>query len=327
MKSIGFIISHKDGELRRMMLPEDVKKVEHPECLYFEYDYGKTLNIEDSEYSECGVHIVSREEVLKCDIIVDRKLGEADYLDLVKKNQILVGAAHAVQNIEFTDMALNSDFTIIATEEIFENGRYAFYQNNELAGEAAVMQAFRYCGKMPYDTKVAILGNGLTAKGAMRILHGLGANVDVYGRKLENLFRINMYNYDVIINCLRWDTNRSDRIIYKSDLKKMKKGTLIIDISCDPNLEIETSRPTTIADPIYVVDGVIHYAVDNTPSMFPISATKAMSTEFVKYVNELVSKEIDDFSDSLKSAVVIKDGHIIDERISSFRNARGVFCK
>ena len=51
------------------------------------------------------------------------------------------------------------------------------------------MHAFGYCGKMPYDTKVAILGNGQTAKGALRVLHGLGAEVDVYGRKLENLFK------------------------------------------------------------------------------------------------------------------------------------------
>ena len=67
-----------------------------------------------------------------------------------------------------------------------------------------------------------------------------------------------------------WDTTRTDRIIYKEDLKKMKPGTLIIDVSCDPHLEIETSHPTTIDDPVYVVDGVIHYAVDNTPAMYPL---------------------------------------------------------
>ena len=128
------------------------------------------------------------------------------------------------------------------------------------------MQAFRYCGKMPYDTCVAILGNGQTAKGAMRILHGLGARVDVYSHRLEQLFRKNMFDYDVLINCVMWDTTRTDRIIYKEDLKKMKPGTLIIDVSCDPHLEIETSHPTTIDDPVYVVDGVIHYAVDNTPA-------------------------------------------------------------
>ena len=73
--------------------------------------------------------------------------------------------------------------------DFFEDGRYIFYRNREVAGEAAVLHAFRYCGRMPYDTQVAIIGNGQTAKGAMRILHGLGARVDVYGRRLEGLFK------------------------------------------------------------------------------------------------------------------------------------------
>ncbi len=60
---------------------------------------------------------------------------------------------------------------------------------------------------MPYDATVAILGNGQTAKGALRILHGLGAQVDVYPRKFEQLFRKKMYDYDVLVNCIMWDTS------------------------------------------------------------------------------------------------------------------------
>lgn len=142
----------------------------------------------------------------------------------------------------------------------------------------------------PYDTCVAILGNGQTAKGAMRILHGLGARVDVYSHRLEQLFRKNMFDYDVLINCVMWDTTRTDRIIYKEDLKKMKPGTLIIDVSCDPHLEIETSHPTTIDDPVYVVDGVIHYAVDNTPAMYPITVTKVLSEGISNYIDIIYRK-------------------------------------
>src|SRR5699024_11849530 len=101
---------------------------------------------------------------------------------------------------------------------MFEDGRYIFYRNREIAGEAGVLQANQYVGKMPYETKVAVLGNGQTAKGAMRILHGLGADVDVYGIRLENLFKKNMYDYDVIVNCVIWYTNRKDLIFYITDL-------------------------------------------------------------------------------------------------------------
>ena len=239
----------------------------------------------------------------------------------------MFGWAHTVQNIDFTSDMIRKKHTVIAWEEIFEHGRYIFYRNREIAGEAAVMQAFRYCGKMPYDTHVAILGNGQTAKGAMRILHGLGAEVDVYGHRLEKLFRQNMFDYDVLINCVMWDTTRTDRIIYKEDLKKMKPGTLIIDVSCDPHLEIETSHPTTIDDPVYVVDGVIHYAVDNTPAMYPITVTKVLSEGISNYIDTIIEKDFDEYPESLKKATVIKDGHILDERITQFRKAHGVFCE
>lgn len=328
MKTIGFIISHKNGEKRRAILPKDIKaNVRNPQQLYFETGYGESINVADAEYEAAGCHIVSRKEALACDVVADVKLGDADYLDEIAPNKILFGWAHSVQNIPFTSKILQDDHTVIAWEEIFENGRYIFYRNREVAGEAAIMHAYRFCGKMPYDTKVAILGNGQTAKGALRILNGLGAEVDVYNRRLEKLFREKMYEYDVLVNCIMWDTSRTDRIIYKEDLKKMKPGTMIIDVSCDPYLEIETSRPSTIEDPVYVVDGVIHYTVDNTPGMFPITITKVLSGGISRYVDCIVEKDFNDYPENLRTAVVIENGHIRDERITAFRMARNEFCK
>ena len=327
MKTIGFLISHKNNEKRRAILPNDLKNVKNTSCLYFERGYGNSVGCTDDEYKAFGVNVVSREEVFNCDIITDVKLGDADYLDQIKTPKTFFGWAHAVQGIEFTSSMLNGNHTVIAWEEIFEKGRYIFYRNREVAGEAAILHAFRYCGKMPYDTKVAVLGNGQTAKGALRILHGLGAEVDVYGRKLESLFKEKMYDYDVLVNCVMWDTSREDRIIYKEDLKRMKKGTLIIDVSCDPYLEIETSHPTPISDPVYEVDGVIHYAVDNTPAMYPITVTKVLSNGIANYIDLLCEQDMNNYPDSIKNAVVIKDGHIIDQRIRAFREKRNIFCK
>ena len=292
--------------------------------MYFETGYGESLYISDDEYIAAGAHLSSREVVLKCDIIVDVILGDADYLEELENGKVLIGWAHAVQGIEFTSICLNKDFTVIAWEEIFEDGQYIFHRNREVAGEAGVMQAYQYCGRMPYDTKVAILGNGQTAKGALRVLHGLGADVDVYGRKLEELFKKRMGEYDVLVNCIMWDTNRTDRIIYRKDLKKLKKGCMIIDISCDPYLEIETAHATTIEDPVYVVDGIIHYEVDNTPAMFPITVTKVLSNGFMPYIDGLLQ---DDVPCSIEKATVINKGHIIDENIYKFRQRKGVFCK
>lgn len=327
MKTIGFLISHKNNERRRAILPSELKKIKNIDCLYFERGYGLSVGHEDLEYKQLGAHVVSRDEVLSCDVITDVKLGDADYLDQIESPKIFFGWAHAVQGVDFTSKILNGNHTVIAWEEIFEGGRYIFYRNREVAGEAAILHAFRYCGKMPYDCKIAILGNGQTAKGALRILHGLGAEVDVYGRKLERLFKEKMFDYDVLVNCVMWDTSRKDRIIYREDLKKMKKGTLIIDVSCDPYLEIETSHPTTIDDPVYEVDGVIHYAVDNTPAMYPITITKTLSEGLYKYIDVIIENDLDGLPDNLKEATVIRDGRIQDQRITAFRKEHGFFCK
>lgn len=324
MNTIGFMISHKNEEMRRAILPEDISKIKNIDMLYFEKGYGEALGVSDEEYIAAGVKVVSREEALSCDVVADVKLGDADYLDEIKEPKILFGWAHAVQNIDFTTEAIKKGHTVVAWEEIFEGSRYFLYRNREVAGEAAVMHGFRYSRRMPYDSKVAIIGSGQTAKGALRVLHGLGADVDVFGRKHEKLFREKLFDYDVIVNCVMWDTSREDRLIYREDLKKMKPGTLIIDVSCDPNLEIETSHPTTIDDPVYTVDGVIHYVVDNTPAMFPITVTKDISKNIVKYIDMMVELEYDQYPENLHEATVIYKGEIRDARIAAFRKRKNI---
>ena len=324
LRTMGLVISHKNGEKRRAILPCDVKKLRHPGQLYFETGYGSSIGVADSEYLEAGAHIVTREEALCCDIVTDVKLDSADYLDQLADETILLGWSHVTQSIGFTDKCLEKNMTVIAWEEMFENGRYIFYRNREVAGEAGIMQALLYCGRMPYDAKVAIIGNGQTAKGVMRVLHGLGANIDVFARKHEAMFRRMMYDYDIIVNCVMWDVLRTDRLIYREDLARMKPGTMIVDISCDPYLEIETSHPTTIENPVYTVDGVIHYAVDNTPAMFPITVTKVLSEGCARMFDAIIEDNLPEY---IREAVVIEKGHILNESTRSFRLQRGLAVK
>jgi len=324
-KKMGFLISLKNGEERRALLPSAIAAIKNKKQLVFETGYGSVFGIEDAEYIKAGANIASREDVLKCEILVDVKLGDADWVESVAKGKLLVGWAHATQAVDFASAALNGDHTVLAWEEIFEGGRYIFYRNREIAGEAAIIHGFRYSKKMPYDTSVAILGNGHTAKGALRVLHGMGTKVlDIYPRKLEKLFVKKMYDYDVLVNCVMWDTSRTDRLIYKEDLKKFKKGTLIIDVSCDPNLEIETTVPTSIDNPVYEIDGVVHYCVDNTPAMYGHTVTNILSEGFKHYIDQIIEGN---FSPAIKNAIVIEDGYIVFDCIKEFRQKKGLFVK
>ena len=115
MKTVGLVISHKNNEKRRALLPEDLDKIKHLDYLFFEKGYGDSIGLKDSDYK--GANFVSREEALKCDVIVDVKLGDADYLNELDDNKILCGWAHAVQNLDFTTTAVQKKNTVIAWEK------------------------------------------------------------------------------------------------------------------------------------------------------------------------------------------------------------------
>lgn len=316
MKSVGFPISYKENENRRAIVPAHLKNIKHPESLFFEKNYGAVLGIEDSEYEACGSHIASRDAVLSKDIICDPKIGDADYLDVLHQ-QTIFGWIHATQNRDITDKLLQGELTAFAWEKMFQKGRHVFWRNNELAGEAAIMHAFQCYARMPYETNVAVIGRGNTARGAIKVLNMLGADVHQYDRSMEELLRDELEQYDVIVNCVLWDVMRKDHIIYKEDLKRMKRNSMIVDVSCDRNGGIETSVPTTIENPTYVVDGVLHYAVDHTPSLFHKTFTWNNSEVIWEYINALQGETYDEI---LSNALIIDKGRIVDQEIIKFQN-------
>ncbi len=137
---------------------------------------------------------------------------------------------------------------------------------------------------------------------------------------MEQLFRKEISKYDVIVNAILWDTSRKDHIIYKEDLKRMKKGALIIDISCDRNGGIETCIPTTIDNPTYVIDGITHYAVDHTPSLFYKTISESLSEIMIMYIDDLIEGNMN--NDVLNNSLIIDHGKIIDQRIILFQNRK-----
>lgn len=316
MKTLGFPISPKENENRRAIVPADVIKLDHPELVYIEKGFGNVLGITDEEYATVGCNICSHEETIKQDIVCDPKIGDADYLERMHDGQTIFGWVHATQNRDITDKIINSGLTAFAWEKMFEMGRHVFWFNNELAGEAAVINGFQCYGQLPYGLEVAVIGNGNTARGASRVLNMLGAHVMQYSRKQESLLRREIGNYDVIVNCILWDVTRKDHIIYREDLKRMKKNSMIIDVSCDRNGGIETCIPTSIERPTYIVDGILHYAVDHTPSFFYKTFSYNNSKVIFPYIAQLMSGEI---GKVLSDALIIDNGKIVDKEIIEFQ--------
>lgn len=316
MKTIGFPISTKENESRRAITPVSLSNIKHKEQIYIETGYGDVLGYNDDEYRALGANIVSKEEVLKQDIICDPKIGDADYLDSLN-NQTIFGWIHAVQNRDITDKLINGKITAYAWEDMYHLNRHTFWRNNEIAGEAAVMHAYLLHGIFPYNTKVAVLGRGNSARGAVKTLNYMGADITVYDRKTEQLFREELPQYDVVVNAILWDTNRKDHIIYKEDLTRMKRGAMIIDISCDRAGGVETSIPTTIENPTYKIDGITHYVCDHTPSLFFKTTSEVLSAITSEYCDILI---MDTPNEELNAAKIIENGVILDNRINVFQN-------
>lgn len=316
MKTVGFPISPKENENRRAIMPEDILCMKNPELIYVEEGFGEVLGLSDDEYRAVGCNICTHEEAIQKDIVCDPKIGDADYLERMHDGQIIFGWVHATQNRDITDKIINRGLTAFAWEKMFEKGRHVFWFNNELAGEAAVINGFQCYGQLPYRLEVAVIGNGNTARGAVRVLNMLGAHVMQYNRKQEELLRDEIGKYDVIVNCILWDVSRKDHIIYRKDLKRMKKGAMIIDVSCDRNGGVETCIPTSIEEPTYIIDGILHYAVDHTPSFFYKTFSINNSKVIWPYIEELMTCEI---GTVLKDCQIIEDGIILDQEIIDYQ--------
>lgn len=318
MKKFGFLISKKENEKRRALTFNDIQKIINKKNVYFEKNYFKEFGYTDDDILKTGCNVVEREEIYKCDIICDPKIGDSDELEKLN-NKTVFGWIHATQNYDITEKFINNKLTGYAWEKMFDRKRHIFDKNNQIAGEAAILHAMVLYGKLFNDLNIAILGNGNTSKGAQKILNKFDSNIDIYTSKDEEMFKIEMHKYDVIVNCILWDVTRKDHIIYKEDLKKLKKGSLIIDVSCDKNGGIETSFPTTIEDPIYIVEDIYHYVVDHTPSLLYKDASEYISKELVKFVDDLIEGNENNILDK---ALIINNGNIIDEEINKFQNRK-----
>ena len=316
MRTIGFVASEKENERRRAVLPQDLSRVRNRSALVFERGYGLPLGIQDAAYEEAGSVVTDLADVYECDIICNPKAPEPRERERFREGQTLFGWVHAVQGRAIVDFLIDREMTAIAWEDMFDQGRHCFWRNNEIAGEAAVLHAMSYLGRLPTGLKAALIGNGNCARGALAQMSRCGIEVRTYDRRSVSELPSELPAYDLVVNAVLWDVFRTDHMIAREHLRCMKPGAMIIDISCDEGMGIESTKATTIADPVYVCDGVLHYAVDHTPALFYRTASASISDVVVRYLDQLVE---DRPESCLRAATVIEYGRILDDRIRRFQ--------
>jgi len=311
---IGIPKEIKKNEYRVACTPSGVKEIiAHGHRVLVEKDAGKVSGFSDKEYEEQGAEIVdSAEELYKrSDLIYKVKEILPDEFKYLRENLIIFAYIHSNAHKEETDALLENKVIGIAYEDVTdENGEFPLLKPMSIiAGKGGFIAALNFTQKIHggkgillsridgvRTPEITIIGAGNSGIGAAELAAAFGNKVtilDISSEKLERARKVfppnvellysNKANLemclkrsDVVINCILWSKWRKDHLITRDMLKLMKEGALIVDVACDEAGAIETTRTTSHDAPVYVVDGIIHYCVDNIPSAFSQTATTVL---------------------------------------------------
>jgi alanine dehydrogenase len=287
-----------------------------------ESNAGLKSSFLDNDYIKAGAIISSKEDVIKSDYILKIEPLTLSEIKLMKPNQIVFSAVQLnTRNFEFFDLLLKKNITSLAFEFIKDKmGEFPFVRSmSEIAGKTSILIAGEYLsnehggrGLMfggvsgSISTNVVIIGAGNVAEYACQAALGLGASITVFDDSLYKLKRIqtnvsksimtstlqqsqlinSLINTDVLITAKRLEDD-SSYIISEDMVKRMKNGSVIIDVSIDQGGCCETSTITNHESPIFTKHGVIHYCVPNIASRVSRSASISISNILCSIINEI----------------------------------------
>lgn len=236
---------------------------------------------------------------------------------------------------------------------------HVFHKNNELAGYCSVLHALQLVGRTgDYGRRLSavVIGFGATARGAVTALnaHGIHDVTVLTARDIAavaspihsahmvqldhnpdapHLSQVNtddgqvllsefLAEHDVVVNCTLQDPDAPITYLTRDELSAFRRGSLIIDVSCDEGMGFEWAKPTSFADPTFVVgDAVTYYAVDHSPSYLWDSATWEISEALLPFLRTVMTgPDAWDADETISRAIEIRDGHIVNPGILSYQS-------
>ena len=317
---VGTVKEIKTHEYRIGLTPACVKSyITRGHTVLFEKGAGMHAGFSDQDYEDSGARIVdSREEVFEnAEMIVKVKEPQPEEYSLMKKDQILYTYLHLAASESLTRELMKRQVKAVAYETIELDGTLPCLKPmSEIAGRLSVQEGAKYLEKtfggrgvllggvpgVPRG-KVAIIGGGVVGTNACKIAVGMGAEVtilDISSSRLEYLDDIfsthitTLYSTDsnieavleqsdLVIGAVLVPGGKAPALVRREHLKRMKQGAVIVDVAIDQGGCIETSHPTTHDDPVFVIDGVVHYCVANMPGSVALSATLALTSSTLPY--------------------------------------------
>jgi alanine dehydrogenase len=320
---IGVPKEIKEQEQRVALLPSGANQLTRlGHLVLVEKAAGIGSGYPDQEYARAGAEIVqqAKDVFARADMIVKVKEPLAAEFPLLRRSQILFTYLHLAASRGLTEALLKSGVTGVAYETIQVDHRLPLLEPmSEIAGRMSVVMGANFLAKYNGGSgvllggvpgvlpgRVVIVGGGTSGVNALRMAKGLGADVTILDIDVERLRFLDvamdnlhtlysneanldelMPDCDLLIGAVLLPGAKAPKLITRAMLRKMKRGSVLVDIAIDQGGCAETSRPTTHLDPIYVEEGVTHYCVANMPAAYARTATQALTNVTYRYVELL----------------------------------------
>ena len=351
----------KNKEFRVGLIPPVVNElVKLGHSVSIQTGAGIGSGFSDQEYREVGAKIVTDATDIfsESEMLVKVKEPQQSERALLKKDQILFTYLHLAPDPDQTKDLISSNVTAIAYETVTDDkgGLPLLAPMSEVAGRLAAQVGSwalqksnggrgMLLGGVPgvLPSNVVVIGGGVVGTNAARVASGMGANVIILDRSISRLKEIDdLYNEkintlyasweninemskqaDIIIGAVLIHGDKAPKLLDRSHLAKMRKGAVLVDVAIDQGGCFETSNPTTHDNPIYEVDGIVHYCVANMPGAVPRTSTIALNNATMPFVIQIAQKGwaracFDNHH--LKAGLNVHEGSIANAAVASALN-------
>jgi alanine dehydrogenase len=326
-----------------------------------EQDAGTGSGFSNDDYSRAGATLVARDELFaRSELLIKVKEPLPAEYELLRPQQILFTYLHLAPNRPLTNLLLGLRLTAFAYETLEEEGRTPLLTPmSEIAGRMAPLVGAFYLqrphggnGLLPCGVpgvppaRALILGAGVVGQGAARSAVGLGMETIVLNRGNERLRELDRQFHgtvrtrilndealeeelrlaDLVVGALYATGGRTPVVITRERLPSIRHGAVIVDVAIDQGGCAASSHPTTHDDPVFAVDGILHYCVANMPGAYPRTSTLALTNATLPYIRQLATLGIDESlraSPPLASALNLRAGAITHPVLAAAYTAAG----
>ena len=325
---IGIPKEIKNNENRVGMTPDGVAElVKHGHEVFVQHTAGEGSGFADAAYEKVGAKILPTIEAVYdvAEMIIKVKEPIKPEYPLLKHGQLVFTYFHLACDLELTEAMVKSGAVCLAYETVQTADKRLplLVPMSEVAGRMASINGAYYLQKTKggkgklmsgvpgvKPAKVLVLGGGIVGEAAARMAAGMGAEVYITDISLPRLrqldaelpanvhtlystehnIRKELKDVDIVIGSVLVPGDKAPHLITRDMLKEMEPGTVLVDVAIDQGGCFETSHPTTHSDPVYEVDGIVHYAVANIPGAVPNTSTAALTNATLKYALALADK-------------------------------------